>query len=58
MAIAVQSDPRDIEDLKKVFKELDKNGDGCISLDELQKGLGKKQNSAELLEILKSADTD
>jgi len=57
-AIAVQSDPKDIQELKAIFKELDKNGDGCISFEELYKGLGKRQNSAELLEILKSADTD
>lgn len=58
MAIAVQSDPRDIEELKKIFKELDKNGDGSISFEELQRGLGKRQNAQELLEILKAADTD
>ena len=35
MAIAVQSDPADIEELKLIFEELDVNGDGNINFDEL-----------------------
>lgn len=58
MAIAVQSDPRDIEELKQIFQELDKNGDGSITFEELQAGLGSKENGEELLEILRGADTD
>lgn len=58
MAIAVQTDPQDIVDLKNMFMELDKNGDGSITFEELQSGLGKKENAAELLEVLKGADTD
>ena len=58
MAIAVQSDPNDIVELKKIFMELDRNGDGMISFDELQGGLGDRENAEELLEILKAADTD
>ena len=58
MAIAVQSDPKDIEDLKKVFQELDKDGNGSITFEELQLGLGDRENAEELLEILKGADTD
>jgi calcium-dependent protein kinase len=58
MAIAVQSDPTDIEDLKKIFQELDKDGNGSITLEELQLGLGDRENSEDLIEILKGADTD
>ena len=58
MAIAVQTDPQDIVDLKNIFLELDKNGDGNITFEELQAGLGKRENAAELLEVLKGADTD
>ena len=58
MAIAVQSDPNEIADLKNIFQELDKNGDGSISFDELQVGLGKRENGAELMAILRAADTD
>lgn len=58
MAIAVQSDPNDIVELKKIFMELDRNGDGMISFEELQGGLGDRENAEELLEILKAADTD
>lgn len=58
MAIAVQSDPKDIEDLKKIFQELDKDGNGSITLEELQFGLGDRENAEDLIEILKGADTD
>lgn len=58
MAIAVQSDPNDMKELKEIFQELDKNGDGSISFDELQAGLGKRENAGALLEVLKAADTD
>lgn len=58
MAIAVQTDPQDIVDLKNIFMELDKNGDGNITFEELQAGLGKRENAAELLQVLRGADTD
>ena len=58
MAIAVQSDPKDIEDLKKIFQELDKDGNGSITLEELQFGLGDRENAEDLIEIMKGADTD
>jgi len=58
MAIAVQSDPKDIQELKEIFEELDKNGDGNINFVELQQGLGKRENAADLLAVLKAADTD
>lgn len=58
MTIAVQSDPEDIKELKAIFQELDRNGDGSISFDELQAGLGKRENGEQLMEILRGADTD
>lgn len=58
MAIAVQLDPNEMNELKAIFQELDKNGDGSISFDELQIGLGKRENGEELLRILRAADTD
>ena len=57
-AIAVQSSPDDIKELKKLFMELDVNGDGSLTLDELGKGLAEHQNGDNLLELLRSADTD
>jgi Ca2+-binding EF-hand superfamily protein len=42
MTIAVQSDPNEIKELKEIFQELDVNGDGTISFEELQCGLGKR----------------
>ncbi len=58
MAIAVQTDPRELEELKQIFKELDRDGSGSISMDELRAGLGERENGEELLRILQAADTD
>ena len=58
MAIAVQTDPNEINDLKKIFQELDKDGNGSISFEELEQGLGERENAEELLRILQAADTD
>ena len=58
MAIAVQTDPNEVQELKKIFQELDKDGNGAVSLQELQGGLGERENGAELLAILQAADTD
>lgn len=58
MAIAVQSDPKDIQELKEIFEELDRNGDGNINFEELQQGLGQRENAASLLEVLRAADID
>jgi len=58
MAIAVQTDPNEMVELKKIFQELDRDGSGSISLDELQGGLGERENAEQLLAILQAADTD
>jgi len=57
-AISVQASPDDIKDLKELFKSLDTNGDGSISLKELHRGLAKKENGETILELMKSIDTD
>lgn len=58
MAIAVQSDPNDIADLKNIFQALDVDNNGMITFEELQRGLGGRENGQELVDILKGADTD
>ena len=58
MAIAVQSDPNELQELKKIFQELDVDGNGSISFEELTTGLGERENGEELLRILQAADTD
>ena len=58
MAIAVQSDPNDIAELKQIFQTIDVDGNGTITFDELQAALGERENGEELLEMLRSADTD
>ena len=37
---------------------LDKDGSGSINFDELEAGLGHKENAESLISILKAADTD
>jgi len=51
-AISVQASPDDIKELKDLFKQLDYNGDGSLSLEELKKGLKGKENGDALLEVL------
>ena len=58
MAIAVQSDPNDIAELKDIFQALDTDNNGSITFEELQRGLGQRENGEELVNILKGADTD
>ena len=41
-----------------MFKSLDKNSDGVLTIDEIKQGLGGNQSYKELDEILKSIDTD
>ena len=38
-AISVQASPDDIRELKELFQSLDKNGDGCLNMEELRVGL-------------------
>ena len=57
-AISVQASPEDIKELKELFKQLDVNGDGSLSLEELKKGLSGKENGDNILQMLQSADTD
>ena len=59
-AIAVQAGPDDIKHLKEIFMALDKNGDGSLSLVEIDEGLTqlKLENKDELMQVLKEADTD
>ena len=58
MAIAVQSDPNDIRELKEMFQALDADGNGTVSFEELEQGLGDRENRDQLIELLRAADTD
>lgn len=59
-AISIQAGPDEIHELKEAFMAIDVNGDGSLSMDEIEDGLKKLKvkNVDELLECLKAADTD
>ncbi len=56
--LATQLSEKEMAPMKKLFLGLDKNGDGKLSLEEVEKGLAGKSNAKELLEIVQSMDTD
>ncbi len=50
-----------VKQLKKVFSEFDKDGDGAISkseIEEAMKALGHKTNEKMILQFIKISDTD
>jgi calcium-dependent protein kinase len=49
----------EIKHLKEIFITLDENKDGCLSLEEIKKGVTKlKDAKVDIEEIFKSIDTD
>lgn len=57
-AIAMQADTKDIINLQEMFKQLDTNGDGSISLFELKASLRGNASGDKIYNMLKAADTD
>lgn len=51
-SIAVQLAPDEIKELKDLFLSLDANGDGTLSLEEIQLGLKNRSNSDQILKML------
>lgn len=56
--LATQLSEKEMEPIKKLFLALDKNGDGKLSMEEIETGLKSKDNSKELVDLVKSMDTD
>lgn len=56
--IAMWSNREDIIEEEKLFKKLDKNGDGYITAKELKKGLKGRLSDQEIKSILNSVDQD
>lgn len=54
----MQASPDDIKEIKQLFMSLDANGDGTLTLDEIQKGLKGMDNAEQIMEMMKGADTD
>ena len=57
-AMSVQVSPAEVKELSQLFKQLDSDGSGTLTLDELKKGLQGHENADNLIEILNGADTD
>lgn len=59
--VATQLQEKDILELGRLFKQIDKNGDGTISLEELRSALeSQKENSSqsELKRLMENIDSD
>lgn len=56
--MSVQVSPAEVKELSILFKQLDTDGSGTLTLDELIKGLDGFENKEKLIEILEGADTD
>ena len=59
--IASQLTENDIEHLKDLFKELDKDGNGVLTIEEIKTGLKKSKSTAvtkEITNAFDSVDTD
>ena len=58
-AIAVNLNPKDIRQMKNAFKAMDKNGDGCLTVDELKSGLSGMGNKGDdVLALMRAVDLD
>lgn len=58
MSMSVQVSPAEVKELSNLFKQLDTDFSGTITIDELIKGLQDYDNKDKLVEILRGADTD
>ncbi|KAL4463768.1 hypothetical protein ABPG72_022822 [Tetrahymena utriculariae] len=58
--IASQLSENEISDLGKLFRQLDKNGDGTLTVDEIREGLAgtNDKNIEEVRKVISSIDTD
>merc|ERR1719160_1521758 len=62
-AVARQLDHSSLQDIHRVFRDLDENGDGVLSLQEIKQGFRKiypddKYGEQELEEFFEAADVD
>lgn len=56
--MATQISQREIGEIDKYFRSLDKNGDGMLSMEEILDGLKGHPNQAELYKLVEYIDTD
>ncbi len=58
MYITTQTSEKEVASLRELFISLDKDGDGKLSLDEMQDALKAQHSTLNFKEILESIDTD
>jgi len=58
--IASQLSENEISELGKLFRHLDKNGDGVLTIDEIKEGLSGVNDKSydEIKKVISSIDTD
>lgn len=58
MTMSVQVSPAEVKELSNLFKQLDTDSSGTLTIDELKRGLDGYDNREKLIQILQGADTD
>lgn len=56
--LATRANDKDIEKEMEIFKMLDKNKDGYVTLKELKEGMKENPNIEEIARLLNSIDLD
>jgi calcium-dependent protein kinase len=56
--IATQVNPKDVADLRKLFQTIDVDGNGSLTLQELQRGLQSLEGGPDLIIKIMEADLD
>lgn len=58
MAIAVNADVKDIEELRQIFQELDQDWNGSITYEELYQVVSDREKAEDVRAFVEGSDTD